>query len=165
MNPKLKPIANIGDIVTINGYGRRLFRVDAYTHEFMVDEDGTEEDIWYDVSCVNTGEYTIGAHDEVKFVCGATHAEVFIANYDHPVTPSLLSGLSFTVNVDSAENVAPVTPKPKPKSRQQKQAQVDELLDELNDLTLLNEFFGGKDEEYTERIAEVSEKLKAVSGR
>lgn len=164
MNPKLTPIATIGDIVILGGYGRRLFRVDGYTHEFMYDEDGPNEDIWYDVACVITGEYTIGAHDDIKLACKEDHATPFIANYEHPLTPSLLSGIetiSFTMS--ASDTPAVVTPKAKPKKRHEKQAIVDDLLDEYRDLLMQTELFGETDSNYSEMIAEVEAKLQEAT--
>lgn len=160
MNPKLKPVATIGDIVTIEGYARRLFRVDGYTHEFMYDEDGANEDLWYDVSCVITGDYTIGAHDEVKLVCKAEYSDQFIAEYQHPEMTPLNSGLEivFTMETEAPAEVAP----PKPKIRTKVQTQIDELLDELNDKRSLIATIGDADGEYARQISEVQTKLRAL---
>lgn len=157
MNPKLKPAATIGDIVTIDGYGRRLFRVDGYTHEFMYDEDGANEDIWYDVSCVITGDYTIGAHDEVKFVCEAKYAETYIAAYDHPALEPLNGGLT----MNFIDVPAPIPP-PKPRIRTKVQTQIDALLDEMNDTRSLIETIGDADGEYARKISEIQTKLREL---
>ena len=160
MNPKLEPAAQIGDIVLLDGYGRRLFRVDAYTHEISYDEDGPSEDIWYDVSCVITGEYTVGSHDDIRCVCKAQASEKFIANYQHPEVKPLHGGLEIVFTMDYADAVAP---KPKPALvKTSKQSEIDGFLDEINDIRSLIATIGDADGEYQRKLDEAKAKLRTI---
>ena len=158
MNPKLEPAAQIGDLVLLDGYGRRLFRVDAYMHEISYDEDGYNEDIWYDVSCVITGEYTVGSHDDIRCVCKAQASEKFIANYQHPEVKPLNGGLEIVFTMDSFEDYAP-----KPAlAKASKQSEIDGFLDEINDIRSLIATIGDADGEYQRKLDEAKAKLRTI---
>lgn len=158
MNPKLKPAAQIGDLVTLDGYGRRLFRLDAYTHEISYDEDGPSEDIWYDVSCVITGEYTVGSHDDIKCVCKAQASEKFIANYQHPAIKPLNGGLEIVFTMEEVgmamELMSP--------TKTSKQSEIDGFLDEINDIRSLIATIGDADGEYQRKLDEAKAKLRTI---
>ena len=160
MNPNLKPAAQIGDLVTLDGYGRRLFRLDAYTHEISYDEDGPSEDIWYDVSCVITGEYTVGSHDDIVLVCKAQASEKFLDNYQHPAIKPLHGGLEIVFTADYFEDYAP---KPKPALvKAPIQSEIDGFLDEINDIRSLIATIGDADGEYQRNLDEAKAKLRTI---
>lgn len=130
MNPKLTPIAGIGDLITLIGYGQRVFRVDSYTHEFIYEIDATTEDIYYDCTCVSSSEYMIGAQDDVTVVCDETQADAFLRNYEHPKFNEIKP---FDFGNIFAEVKIVIKPVAKTKVPT-KQARIDALLDERLDV-------------------------------
>ncbi|MCG7345360.1 hypothetical protein MHZ92_14570 [Sporosarcina sp. ACRSL] len=169
----LEPIAQIDDLVTIEGYGDRVFRVDGFTHEVVYGRDYAEEDIFYDCHCVITAEYMIGGQDDIEVVCKAPNAEAYLRNYEMPAFTTLIFGQSiytegdddmFGMNPFSQYNKAPVKPVVKPKEPT-KQQKIDALLDERNTVGSSDEFVTVADmEAYKQRrYDEIDAQIKELT--
>src|SRR5699024_448635 len=77
---RLRNIADIGDIINVEGYGKRDFQVESWTHELLYTAETIEESIIYDVIDVFTGEFGLAFQDEVSVVCTADKADEYIRN-------------------------------------------------------------------------------------
>lgn len=65
----INPVAGVGDIVRIEGYGIRTFEVFSYSYEYYVDKENEYDDLWYDLTCTKTFEYfTAGQEDIVVLI-------------------------------------------------------------------------------------------------
>ncbi len=161
MNPKLTPIARIGDLITLQGYGKRVFRVDSYTHEFIYEIDATTEDIYYDCTCVSTSEYTIGAQDDVTVVCNEAQADAFLKTYKHPKFNARMPNVLENIFAEVKTVTKPVA---KTKAVPTKQARIDALLDERNNVGSADDFVKVEFmEEFTLwRYEEIDAKIREV---
>lgn len=131
----IRPNANIGDIITVKGYGIRTFRVDAFTYEMSIDSENSFEEIYYDVTCVTTFEHILASQDDIAVVSRSKDAPQYLrAHVTRPQTTAHI----------------PTT---------------DELLDELSDAMTLEELFGelgdrGGASAYALRVDEIKAKLR-----
>jgi len=81
----LRPTANIGDIITIKGYGIRTFKVDSLTHERYIDEENDVDEIYYDCTCEKTFEPMLANQEDVTVVKRAGEAVAYPqSNDDRP---------------------------------------------------------------------------------
>ena len=134
----IRPIANIGDLVSVKGYGIRTFQVDAFSHEFHYDAENVSEEIYYDVTCTTTLEYLLADQSAIAVVSRAAGAPQYLqANVKRP----------------QATAHVPTT---------------DELLDELSDALALKEMFGEPgnpdgDLSYALRVDEIKAKLRDLT--
>jgi len=111
-----QPTANIGDIITIKGYGIRTFKVESLTHERYIDEENDVDEIYYDCTCEKTFEPMFANQEDVTVVSRAGEAVAYSqSNDDRP-------------------------------QANDEQPTVDELLDELSDYMALIELFGESEE-------------------
>jgi len=165
MNPKLKPIAQLGDLVTIIGYANRLYRIDSYTYEFTFERGLETEEIYYDCSCVTSAEYTLAAQEDITVACTDAHSEIFLETYEHPkvdvVAMDIFENLFANMNWEAEEMTKPqAVSKPKEKTEQQR---IDALLDERNDVGILDGIITTQDAEYKQhRLAEIDAQIKEV---
>src|SRR5699024_7375646 len=111
-----QPTANVGDIITIKGYGIRTFKVESLTHERYIDEENDVDEIYYDCTCEKTFEPMFANQEDVTVVSRAGEA---VAN--------------------------PKSNEDSPQANVERPA-VDELLDELSDYMALIELFGESEE-------------------
>lgn len=65
---KLKNIANIGDIIVINGYPGRKFQVESFTHSIIYSSDYIEESIVYDAFDIETDEYELAFQEDITVI-------------------------------------------------------------------------------------------------
>lgn len=133
---KRKNIANIGDIVVVDGYPGRKFRVDSYTYYVEYTKGYIEEGVSYIVYDIETGEDLIAFQDEITVIQTA-HAPKFAKKED---------GRS--------------TRKWEQLTRSEK---IDYLLDELRDYQALIKMFGDENNEYKNKIELVKKKLEELS--
>lgn len=166
MNPKMTPIANIGDLVTLAGYANRLFRIDSYTHEFTFERGIEMEEIYYDCTCVTGGEYNLGAQEDITVVCRDGQTEAFLQTYEHPIIDNVASEIFDNMfgNIfgEGTAVVKPIKSKVTPK-KQTKQQRIDELLDEMINVNTAVSVIGDSDGGYRERIDEITKELTAIT--
>lgn len=168
INPKMTPLAQLGDLVTINGYANRLFRVDSYTHEFTFERGIESEDIYYDCTCVTAGEYTLGAQEDLTVVCREGQTEEFLKTYEHPeidvIASEMFDGMFGNIFGEAEQMTKPVntvtTKKTKEPTRQEL---IDVLLDDMNNVYNAIELVGDDGGDYGRRIDEIKAELSAVT--
>lgn len=151
INPKMTPVARIGDLVNINGYANRLFRVDTYTHEFTFERGIESEDIYFDCTCVTAGEYTLGAQEDVTVVCREGQTEEFLKTYEHPeidvIATELYENLFGNIFEEAEDMTKQVITVKAPKELT-KQEKIDGYLDELINVNNAIELIGDEGGEY-----------------
>jgi hypothetical protein len=172
-NNEIKPIATFGDIVTVKGYGNRVFMVEEFTVEYQHHPDGKiTPSVIYDLTCPFTFDYIIGEQADITVVCKAATAHMYISQIepytpDAPVDYEIKSPANYENPKISEwefklEVITPADVKPKRQSKRQKQAEIDGLLDELITMQTVIDICGS-DEDYAVRIADVKRKLKEAS--
>lgn len=171
INPKMTPVARLGDLVNIAGYANRLFRVDSYTHEFTFERGIEAEDIYYDCSCVSAGEYTLGAQEDITVVCREGKTAEFLKTYKHPeidvAATQLYEKLFGNIFEGEAEEMTinPIKTTVKKAKEPTKQELIDGYLDELinvnNAIELIGD--GGDLAYYGARIAGILAGLAEVT--
>lgn len=160
---ELTPVARVDDIITIEGYGDRLFRVTGYTHEFTYNKHESYEEIWYDCYCVITAEFMMAEQDDVMSVVLAHESKAIIDDYLERQADLILSNV-FTDYGDwkdaeiTKEAYEPMTKKPKEKTRNQR---IDELLDEMNNVRETRVILG--EDHYAERMDEINVQLAELN--
>lgn len=150
----MKPSANFGDLVSVVGYGSRVFLVDAYSVQFHHEPGKSYSEIIYDLSCPFTFEFIISDAKEITVVCRKTQVKAYLDEmipYTHDA-PKDYPQIKLEV-ISSTDVKASV------KSRQ---VEIDELLDELITLQIVIDICGS-DEDYAVRVHEVRRKLKEAT--
>lgn len=151
--PELTPIATFGDLVTIDGFDNRLFRVDSYTHEIYYERNEVFEEVIYDCHCVITAEYMLAMQVDITIVSKEAQAEEYLRNYEMPMVKPLN-----TVEVEVVLNKPTVTKVKKPT----KQARIDALLDERLNVMQAQVFMADEAGYYARRIDEIDAKIREV---
>src|SRR5690625_4201445 len=91
----LRPTANVGDIITIKGYGIRTFKVESLTHERYIDEENDVDEIYYDCTCEKTFDPMFANQEDVTVVSRAGEAVADPqSSDDRPAVDELLDELS-----------------------------------------------------------------------
>lgn len=187
---KLKNIANIGDIVTVEGYELGVFQVESWTHQVDHQSEFIDEVIMYDVTDLKTYNFLIAFQEDISVICKADKADEYLRNlginkpdsprtygeeYSFMIDPVWEQIENMTFLKKEAEEMASSTRgsgKPKEMSKQER---INRFLDEINDYEELIRNFGdeaesGDDEygerkagEYRERIESAKRKLKRIS--
>ena len=160
-NNEIKPVANFGDLVTVVGYGNRVFMVEAFTIEELNEPRGKTPNVVYDLTCPFTFDFIIGEQTDITVVCKEASANSYLAQIE-PYSPNAPTDFEMPTYNLQVITPADVAPKPKRKTQRQKQAEIDGLLDELNVLKTVIEICGN-DEDYAVRIADVKRKLKEAT--
>lgn len=145
IQPKMTPVAQLGDLVNIAGYANRLFRVDSYTHEFTFEHGIESEDIYYDCSCVTAGEYTLAAQEDITVLCEEAKAAEFLKTYKHPEidvkASDIYEGLFANMNWE-AEDMEKTNAKVTKSKEKTKQERIDAYLDDLINVENAKELIG-----------------------
>lgn len=138
---KRKNIANIGDIVVVDGYPGRKFRVESYTYYVEYTEGYIEEGVSYIVYDIETGEDLIAFQDEITVIQTAhTHTSKVVRNKKKEDRRSIRKWEQLTHS-----------------------EKIDYLLDELRDYQTLIKMFGDENNEYKNKIELVKKKLEELS--
>src|SRR5699024_1250128 len=77
---RLKNIANIGDIVTADGYEGREFQVESYMHELDYQPDYIAETIIYDLTDIVTFEYLMAYQEHISVKNKAEDEDEYLMN-------------------------------------------------------------------------------------
>lgn len=136
---KRKNIANIGDIVVVDGYPGRKFRVESYTYYVEYTEGYITEDVSYIVYDIETGEDLIAFQDEITVIQTA-HTSKVVRNKKKEDGRSIRKWEQLT-----------------------RSEKIDYLLDELRDYQTLIKMFGDENNEYKNKIELVKKKLEELS--
>lgn len=82
-----RPNAGIGDLVLVDGYGSRIYRVDAINYEHYIDEDFEHSGFYYDVTRVMTEEAMVADSADVSVISPSDNAEKYLRmNFAKPGT-------------------------------------------------------------------------------
>ena len=136
---KRKNIANIGDIVVVDGYPGRKFRVESYTYYVEYTEGYIAEDVSYIVYDIETGEDLVAFQDEITVIQTA-HTSKVVRNKKKEESWSTRKWEQLTYS-----------------------EKIDYLLDELRDYQALIKMFGDENNEYKNKIELVKKKLEELS--
>src|SRR5690625_126580 len=130
----MKPIANVGDLVSVRGHGMRVFKVTAFSHEFHVDAENVSEEIYYDLMCVTTFEYTLADQFDILIIEQANGKPI-------EYMPEVMRVEEDSTSVD---------------------ALLDELRDAMNLIEIFGEHEDDekKDRKYALKVDEIKAKLK-----
>lgn len=165
MNPKLTPAANIGDVITVIGYADRLFKVDAYSHEFIYESDAEYEEIYYDCTCVTNSEPIIAAQEDIYVMAQSKDATEYLKEYKHPQIADISPFNLFVEIFKEVEEPTKLTPFRKGIIKD-KQQRIDELLDErLVVGSFLFEDEGNIDQYKERRYAEIDEAIRKIQAQ
>lgn len=169
INPKMTPVANIGDLVNINGYANRLFRVDSYTHEFTFERGIESEDIYYDCTCVSAGEYNLGAQEDITVVCRADDTAEFLKTYEHPevdvIALDIFENMFVNMTWGAEDVIQPIKATVAKTKEPTKQELIDGYLDELINVNNAIELIGDEDGYYGAKKAGILAGMKALVER
>jgi len=130
-----------GDIVKVKGYGQDFFIVIGFRIELWRYRDSAWEDIIYELSRIEDGQWLEASEDELTFIADEEKAKMLFQ------TKSKIKKL------------------PPPSNRKKtagkgEMADIDYLLDMYNDYQNLYQFFG--DETYHKKMKEIMRKLDAM---
>src|SRR5690625_7622171 len=73
-----RPNAGIGDLVTIDGYGNRVFRVDSINYEYYLDEEVEHDGIFYETTDVRTFDMLLAVDVDITVVSPYEHARKYL---------------------------------------------------------------------------------------
>lgn len=167
INPKMTPVANIGDLVNISGYANRLFRVDSYTHEFTFERGIESEDIYYDCTCVSAGEYNLGAQEDITVVCREGQSAEFLKTYKHPevdvIASDIFEGLFLNMTWGAEDVIKPIKATVTKTKEPTKQELIDGYLDDLINVSNAIELIGDEDGYYDAKKAGILAGLEAMT--
>ena len=152
---------NFGDLVHVEGYGNTPFYIDGWQTTTYYEPDEEWTDTMYDLTNAFTGEYEIAFAEDIKRICGAGEADDY------------LQSIVTQINKKTGENSWEVTlsfgsinRKKEPSkndlyiAQKKKEAEIDSLLDELNDYSALADAFG--DDEYSEKVEQINIRLSQI---
>jgi len=150
-----------GDLVSVAGYGARVFQVDGYRTEHWHYPDEEWIDVVYELTDVQTGDWLEADLGDLSIVAPAADAAEFLAAQKP-------SGLIILREDTPMLNFGHKPEQPKPSAKElaarkaaEKRRKIDALLDEYNDTLTLVALFGGL--EYTDKLAEIKRKLADAS--
>lgn len=157
---RLNNIANIGDIVSIEGEELGVFQVESWSHQVDYQPDYIDELIMYDVTDLRTHQFFIAFQEDISVVCRADKADEYLRNLGISGGFSVgdiaidIGNMSFSREEDESLS-KPI--------EMTKQERIDRLLDEINDYADLIRNFGDEDGEYQERISSAKRRLAIIA--
>ncbi|MGD6803222.1 hypothetical protein FZC79_06770 [Rossellomorea vietnamensis] len=128
-----------GDLVRVKGYDNDLFKVVGFRTEIWRYKEDAWEDVIYELTRINDGEWLEADEDELTLIADYDQAETFIKKY----------GIVTPVKQEKA-----LLPSP----RYQDDSIVDRLLDHYNDYKALYYLFN--DKKYKRKMNSIVDQLK-----
>ncbi|MGD6966686.1 hypothetical protein FZC78_04790 [Rossellomorea vietnamensis] len=128
-----------GDLVRVKGYDNDLFKVVGFRTEIWRYKEDAWEDVIYELTRINDGEWLEADEDELTLIADYDQAETFIKKY----------GIVIPVKQEKA-----LLPSP----RYQDDSIVDRLLDHYNDYKALYYLFN--DKKYKRKMNSIVDQLK-----
>lgn len=168
-----EPIAKLGDIVNVRGYGHRRFEVFSVNYEAAMDAVESFEEVFYDVVSVDLADFMIAWQEDVTVV--ETPNEIDYEKLEGHSAQSYYDIISsFTIDYNGLmggnkpkEQITKKEEVDVPKNRS-KSDKIDVLLDELHRFQTLIEMMGEDDEDedtyYRDRVDEIKAELAAMTG-
>src|SRR5690606_19700013 len=125
---------NFGDLVHIEGYGQTPFYIDGWQTTTYYEPEEEWTDTMYDLTNAFTGEYQIAFAEDIKRICGAGEAEEYLKNNVRMKVVGEMLGSMNQRKKEPSKNDLFIAQK-------KKEAEIDGLLDELNDYRSLADAF------------------------
>lgn len=146
-----------GDLVQVAGYGTDLFKVVGFRTEIWRYKEDAWEDIIYELSRVNDGEWLEAGEEELTLVADSESAETFIQKLGllHPINKQLKP-----VKLEKSPKGFRKAEKEEMDKKKEKKLLIDHLLDIYNDYRILYKMFG--DQEYYQVMRVVLRKLQSL---
>jgi hypothetical protein len=146
-----------GDLVQVSGYGADLFKVVGFRTEIWRYKEDAWEDVIYELSRVNDGEWLEAGEEELTLVADAESADTFIQKL----------GLLYLVNKQekavSKPKLQSIVRKAEYEEIERKKEMkqlIDELLDIYNDYQILFKLY--HDQEYYQVMRVILRKLESL---
>src|SRR5699024_4833179 len=139
---RLKNIANIGDIVTAEGYEGREFQVESYTHELDYQPDYIAETIIYDLTDIVTFEYLMAYQEDISLKIQAEDADEYLKNAPENPTTVELKPSSLDVLFPDAGAVNDIVADKKADEPAENKRSIDDMLDEIRSYKTMIGVFG-----------------------
>lgn len=147
-----------GDLVQVKGYGSDLFKIVGFRTEIWRYKEDAWEDVIYELSRINDGEWLEAGEEELTLVADAESADAFIQKL----------GLLYMINKkeklpelkDSAHSFRKAE-KELLEGIKERKVLIDGLLDIYNDYRILYEMF--QDDEYKHIMRVILRKLKHIA--
>lgn len=147
----------IGDLVQVKGYGSDLFKVVGFRTEIWRYKEDAWEDVIYELSRVNDGEWLEVGEEDLTLVADAESADTFIQKLG---LLYLVNDKEKTAKKDGFRNKDNKIDMEEMSRRREKKELIDHLLDLFNDYRILYELF--HDQEYYQVMRVVLRKLKSL---
>ncbi|QVY62944.1 hypothetical protein [Cytobacillus gottheilii] len=127
-----KPAISFGDIVRIDGYGQRLFRVETYEYIRYHSPEHTDDEWVYDLTALDSGEFMVATDCDLELVADAGQADEYLRA--NPVKPAVVGWrqIATTPKEPPKPTARELSAQEADKRRAQRKAradQVDNLLD------------------------------------
>jgi hypothetical protein len=159
--------AEFGDLVEVDGYPNRVFRVESYRFIVNYHPNVTFSEIVYDLSDAITDEWLEADADDLTLLADAGQADEYLKTIDlrnYP-RPQMFSFSIIPVTEEVASLERSLTPREKSAKEAEERKQmrkleaeiIDDLLDQYNDAKALFEAFG--DEEYNDKAFAIKAEL------
>jgi hypothetical protein len=132
---------HFGDIVKVKGYGQDFFIVIGFRIELWRYRDTAWEDIIYELSRMEDGQWLEASEDELIFIADEEKAKMLLKNQNYI-------------------KKLPIPQNRKKQPEKSEMANIDFLLDMYNDYQSLYRLFG--DETYHKKMKEIVKKLDAI---
>lgn len=148
-----------GDLIRVEGYADRPFFVDSWTIETICLPDVTYSETWFDITCAWTGEYMRAELSDIKRICGADQAEIYLES-NTKGSEDMID--TFGWGDEYRPNKKLVTRNPeleKQREEERMKKQVDKLLDDYNDAMVLAEVIEEDAEKYREQAVDILGRL------
>lgn len=160
---RMSPVAKLGDIITIEGYGDLLFRV--FNVSYSVEENAIDkfEDVYYDVVSLRDGEFVLADHYDATIVDSPAVADLDqLIEHFYDSEQALQDTLtSLGMNESNIKHLSDKYDIVKEDVDMSESNAIDKILDEINDWKELIEIVG-EDKNYREHIARLENEMKNI---
>ena len=160
---RLKNIANIGDIVTADGYEGREFQVESYTHELDYQPDYIAETIIYDLTDIVTFEYLMAYQEDISVKIKAEDADEYLKNAPKKPTTFEIKPSSLDVFFPDAGAFIDIFADIKADEPAENKRDIDDMLDEIRSYKTMIGVFGkdsGRGREFAGEIERIKDELR-----
>ncbi|MFC5733077.1 hypothetical protein [Cytobacillus gottheilii] len=148
----------IGDLVQVRGYGTDIFKIVGFRTEIWRYKEDAWEDVIYELSRMNDGEWLEASEEEITLLADAESAEAFIQKLG---TLYLMNKKEKLPELKESKATFRKAEKDLLAIKQDKQELIDGLLDIYNDYQILYRLF--QDEEYKYIMRMIIRKLKNLA--
>ncbi|MEW9111190.1 MAG: hypothetical protein AB2374_17705 [Cytobacillus gottheilii] len=148
----------IGDLVQVKGYGTDIFKIVGFRTEIWRYKEDAWEDVIYELSRMNDGEWLEASEEEITLLADAESAEAFIQKLG---TLYLMNKKEKLPELKESKATFRKAEKDLLAFKQDKQELIDGLLDIYNDYQILYRLF--QDEEYKYIMRMIIRKLKNLA--